>query len=108
MPALRSLGPSIVVEPFAAVVVASDELSSDKVCGRATVNQGWTGKLFFSREGARPKIYGAGQGRAGPGTPPPHSAERSGEGPGRGTYWVNQLIEIIRCSKGNLNLQCIK
>ena len=52
MPALRSLGPSIVVEPFAAVVVASDELSSDKVCGRATVNQGWTGKLFFSRGGA--------------------------------------------------------
>ena len=49
MSALRGFGPSIVVEPFAAVVVASDELSSDKVCGRATVNQGWTGKLFFSR-----------------------------------------------------------
>ena len=26
---------------------------------------------------------------------------------GRGTYWVYQLIEIICCSKGNLNLHCI-
>ena len=67
MSALRSLGPSIVVEPFAAVVVASDELSSDKVCGRATVNQGWTGKLFFftgrGREEQGQKSMG--RGRAG-------------------------------------------
>ena len=36
----------------------------------ADVNwQGWTGKLFFSRGGARPKIYGAGRS----GEPPPPS-----------------------------------
>ena len=32
---------------------------------------------------------------------------RGGEGLGRGTYCVYQLIEIICCSKGNLNLHCI-
>ena len=62
-------------------------------------NQGWTGKLFFSRGGAgrggaRPKIYGAGRG----GEPPPSPQCRAGRGrgqnlrgweePGRGTYCV--------------------
>ena len=49
-------------------------------------NQGWTGKLFFhgaGRGGPRPKIYGAGN-------------------------ILRVLIEIICCSKGKLNLHCIK
>ena len=49
---------------------------------REYIQQGWTGKLFFSRGRAgrgeaRQKIYGTGQG----GDPPlPHNAGRGGEG----------------------------
>ena len=78
-------------------------------------NQGWTGKLFFSRGGAgrggaRPKFFRAGnppfptvRGGAGKG-----SKLRGGEGMGWGTYRLYQLIEIICYSKGNLNSHCIK
>ena len=56
------------------------------------------GSYFFhkaGRGGARPKIYGAGQGSG---------LNRWGrEGSGRGTYCIYQLIEIICYSKGNLN-----
>ena len=73
--------------------------------------------IFFTGRG------GAGRGKAknlrdgaGRGTPPSPQCGagrgrgqnlRGGEGPGRGTYCVYQLIEIICCSKGNLNLHCI-
>ena len=61
-------------------------------------NQGWTGKLFFSRGGA-------GSGKAknlrGGEPPPPHSSGRGGEGVkiyGAGNI-LRVLIEIICCSK---------
>jgi len=73
--------------------------------------------IFFTGRG------GAGRGKAknlrdgaGRGTPPSPQCGagrgrgqnlRGGEGPGRGTCCVYQLIEIICCSKGNLNLHCI-
>ena len=46
------------------------------------LEQGWAGKLFFSRGGAgrgeaRQKIYGTGRGRE---PPLPHNAGRGGEG----------------------------
>ena len=62
-------------------------------------NQGWTGKLFFSRGRAGrgrawPKIYGAGQG----GEPPlPHSAGRGGEGVkicGRGGAGAGNILRV--------------
>ena len=43
------------------------------------------------------------QGRAGKG-----SKSVGQGGAGQGTYCVYQLIEIICCSRGNLNLHCIK
>ena len=59
--------------------------------------------IFFTGRG------GAGRGKAknlrdgaGRGTPPSPQC-----GAGRGTCCVYQLIEIICCSKGNLNLHCI-
>ena len=71
------------------------------------------GKLFF---------HGAGQGEEGKGQKsmgrgraenPLLPTVRGGAGKGSksaglGTYCVYQLIEIICCSKGNLNLHCIK
>ena len=78
--------------------------------------QGWTGKLFFSRAewgGERQGKKSTGQGGVGN---PPFPTMRGGAGKGsksagrgeagRGTYCVYQLIEIICCSKGNLNLHC--
>ena len=78
-------------------------------------DQGLTGKLFFhgaGRGGERPKIYGVGWG----GDPPlptvwggagkeSKSAGLGGAGAGN---ILHALIEIIYCSKGNLNLHCIK
>ena len=76
--------------------------------------QGWTGKLFFSRGGERQgKNLRDGAGRGTPPSPQCGAGRgrgqnlRGGEGPGRGTCCVCQLIEIICCSKGNLNLHCI-
>ena len=68
----------------------------------------WTGKLFFSRGGAgqggaRPKIYGEGQGRE-PHLPTVHGGAGKGSksaglgGAGAGNL-LRVLIEIICCSK---------
>ena len=79
-------------------------------------NQGWTGKLFFSRGragrgGARSKIYGAGQGGAGNPPPSPQCRARwgkgqnlrGGEGPGQRTSrevrWISNTIEMCHACK---------
>ena len=78
-----------------------------------SMNQGWTGKLFFSRGGAgrggaRPKFFGAGnppfptvRGRAGKGS------KSSGPGEAGAGNILRVVIEILCSSKGNLNLHCI-
>ena len=77
--------------------------------------QGWTESYFFhgaGQGGARPKIYGAGRE-----TPPPlptvrGRAEKGSKSAGLGEAGAGNilrvLIEIICCSKGNLDLHCNK
>ena len=50
------------------------------------IYQGWTGELFLQGR-ARPKIYGAGRRRG--------LILLGGVGSGRGTFCVNQLIDVI-------------
>ena len=67
--------------------------------------------FFTGRRGARPKTYGTGRGT------PPLPTVRGGAGKGSKSAGLGGagagnilrvLIEIICCSKGNLNLHCIK
>ena len=61
--------------------------------------QGWAGKVFFQEAGR------SGQGHKSMGR---GGAEVLICGAGRGTYYVYKLIEIVCCSRGNLDLHCIK